>query len=81
MAAGFGRVIMPDALSRKYPNASKEWRWQWVFPQSTLWYNKKTGERGRHHVHESIIQKSVKDAVTKAGLVKRATCHTFRHSL
>ncbi len=77
---GYGKVAMPDALERKYPKANIEWRWQWVFPQSTLWYNKETRERGRHHVHESIIQKSVKDAVTKAGLVKRATCHTFRHS-
>jgi integron integrase len=77
---GLGRVLLPDALARKYPNASKEWRWQWIFPQEKLWQNKKTGERGRHHIDESIIQKSVKDAVTKAGLVKRATCHTFRHS-
>ena len=80
VANGFGRVFLPDALVRKYPNASKEWRWQWVFPQETLWQNKKTDERGRHHIDESIIQKSVKDAVTRAGLVKRATCHTFRHS-
>jgi integron integrase len=80
IAKGFGRVLMPNALARKYPNASKEWRWQWVFPQNTLWHNVKTGEYGRHHIHESLIQKSVKDAVTKAGLVKRATCHTFRHS-
>jgi integron integrase len=77
---GLGRVLLPDALARKYPNASKEWRWQWIFPQNTLWHNIKTGERGRHHVHETLIQKLVKDAVTKAGLVKRATCHTFRHS-
>jgi len=80
IANGFGRVLLPDALVRKYPNASKEWRWQWVFPQETLWQNKKTGERGRHHIDESIIQKSVKDAVARAGLLKRATCHTFRHS-
>lgn len=80
ISRGFGRVLMPDALARKYPNASREWRWQWVFPQETLWQNKKTGERGRHHIDESIIQKSVKDAVAKAELVKRATCHTFRHS-
>lgn len=80
VANGFGRVLLPDALVRKYPNASKEWRWQWVFPQNTLWHNKKTGEHGRHHIHETIIQKLVKDAVVKAGLVKRATCHTFRHS-
>ncbi len=80
IANGFGRVLLPDALARKYPNASKEWRWQWVFPQNALWHNVKTGEHGRHHVHETLVQKLVKDAVTKAGLVKRATCHTFRHS-
>ena len=80
LAKGFGRVLMPDALVRKYPNASKEWRWQWIFPQEKLWHNKRTGEHGRHHIDESIIQKSVKDAVAKTELVKRATCHTFRHS-
>lgn len=58
----------------------KEWRWQWVFPQENRWKNPKTGEEGRHHVHESIIQKAVNVAVRKAGLAKRATCHTFRHS-
>ena len=77
---GYGRVMMPDALARKYPNANKEWRWQWVFPQENLWRNESTGERGRHHVHETIIQRAVHAAVKKAGLVKRATCHTFRHS-
>jgi len=80
LAAGWGRVLMPDALDRKYPNAPKEWRWQWVFPQDNRWRNHETGEEGRHHVHESIIQKAVSGAVKKAGLVKRATCHTFRHS-
>ena len=80
VAKGFGRVLMPEALARKYPNASKEWIWQWIFPQETLWHNKTTGERGRHHLDESIIQKLVKNAVAKAGLIKRATCHTFRHS-
>ncbi|MBN2256083.1 MAG: integron integrase [Deltaproteobacteria bacterium] len=77
---GYGEVFMPYALARKYPNASREWRWQWVFPQEKLWRNEITGERGRHHVHESIIQRTVKDAVAKVGLTKRATCHTFRHS-
>ncbi|MBN1829035.1 MAG: integron integrase [Deltaproteobacteria bacterium] len=77
---GYGRVILPDALARKYPNANKEWRWQWVFPQEKLWRNEITGERGRHHIHESIIQRAVKDAVAKSGLTKRATCRTFRHS-
>lgn len=80
LADGWGRVLMPHALDRKYPNAPKEWRWQWVFPQENRWKNAKTGEEGRHLVHESIIQKAVNGAVKKVGLAKRATCHTFRHS-
>ena len=80
LADGWGRVLLPDALDRKYPNASKDWLWQWVFPQENRWKNQKTGEEGRHHVHESIIQKAVNGAVRKAGFAKRATCHTFRHS-
>jgi len=79
-AYGWGRVLMPEALDRKYPNAAKEWRWQWVFPQQNRWKNARTGEEGRHHVDESILQKSFKKAVIKAGLTKRATCHTLRHS-
>jgi integron integrase len=77
---GGGRVQMPVALDRKYPNAPKEWRWQWVFPQENRWRNAKTGEEGRHHVDESLVQKAVRETVTKARLTKRATCHTFRHS-
>jgi integron integrase len=80
LAAGWGRVMMPDALDRKYPNAPAEWRWQWVFPQENRWRNAKTGEEGRHHVDASILQKAFKLAVGKAGLIKRATCHTLRHS-
>ena len=71
---------MPSALDRKYPNASTDWRWKWVFPQGNRWKNTKTGEQGRHHTDESLVQKAVRDAVTTAGLTKRATCHTFRHS-
>jgi site-specific recombinase XerD len=71
---------MPAALDRKYPNASKEWPWQWVFPQGNRWRNAATGKQGRHHMDESLVQKAVRAAVLKASLVKRATCHTFRHS-
>ena len=77
---GWGRVQMPDALDRKYPNAPTDWRWQWVFPQEHRWTNHKTGQQGRHHVHESIVQKAVAQAVRDAGLTRRASCHTFRHS-
>ena len=80
LADGWGRVRMPDALDRKYPNAPAEWRWQWVFPQENRWKNIRTGEEGRHHVHETILQRAVKEAVRKAGIVKHASCHTFRHS-
>ena len=77
---GWGRVQIPTALDRKYPNAPTDWRWQWLFPQESRWFNPQTKEQGRHHVDESLIQKAVRDAVAKAGLTKRATCHTFRHS-
>jgi len=77
---GWGRVHMPDALDRKDPNAPATWRWQWVFPPENRWTNHETGQQGRHHVHESIVQKAVAQAVRDAGLTKRATCHTFRHS-
>ncbi len=77
---GYGRVLMPYALERKYPNAARNWKWQWVFPQACRWRNRNTGEKGRHHIDESIIQRAVREAVTRACLTKRASCHTFRHS-
>jgi integron integrase len=77
---GFGRVAMPYALAQKYPNAASDWRWQWVFPQQRRWRDLQTGHQGRHHMDASIIQRAVKEAVRQAGLTKRATCHTFRHS-
>jgi integron integrase len=80
LAEGWGRVILPDALDRKYPNAPHEWRWQWVFPQATRWKNTRTGEQGRHHVHETVLQRAVKGAAHRSGMVKRVSCHTLRHS-
>jgi integron integrase len=80
LAEGFGRVQMPYAMARKYPNASAEWVWQFVFPQEHRWVNPLTGRQGRHHVDESSIQKAVHQAVRRAGITKRATCHTLRHS-
>jgi len=77
---GLGRVRMPDALDRKYRNASADWRWQWVFPQENRWTNAQTKQQGRYHIDASLVQRAVRDAVTKAGLTKRVTCHTFRHS-
>jgi integron integrase len=80
LADGYGRVQLPDALDRKYPAAAAEWRWQWVFPQEKRWLNRKTAEQGRHHVHETIVQRSVRDAVRRSEVVKHAGCHTLRHS-
>jgi integron integrase len=80
VAEGFGRVELPHALDRKYPNAPTEWRWQWVFPQRSRWRDPKTGRQGRHHCDPSILQRAVREAVRRSGVTKRATCHTFRHS-
>jgi len=80
LAEGWGRVQLPGALGLKYPNAPADWRWQWVFPQQRRWRNPQTGEQGRHHVHETIIQRAMKEAVRRAGIDKHASCHTLRHS-
>lgn len=80
LAAGWGRVVMPDALARKYPKADREWAWQWVFPQQNRWQDRTSGTQGRHHLDPSVVQKAVKRAVAEAGLTKAASCHTFRHS-
>jgi len=77
---GAGWVELPGALLRKYPNAGREWAWQWVFPATRFYLDRLTGQRRRHHLHESVLQRAVKDAVRAAGLAKPATCHTFRHS-
>jgi integron integrase len=75
-----GWVELPWALARKYPNAGREWAWQWVFPATRIYVDRETGQRRRHHLHESVLQRAVKEAVRRAGIAKRATCHTFRHS-
>ena len=80
LAEGYGRVQVSYALARKYPNAGQEWIWQWVFPQENRWINPGSGQQGRHHMDESLVQKAVKAAVRRAGISKRATCHTLRHS-
>ena len=80
LSEGWGRVQLPDALDRKYPNALTDWRRQWVFPQESRWKNPTTSQQGRHHVHETILQRAVKDAVRNANIVKHAGSHTFRHS-
>jgi integron integrase len=77
---GLGRVALPNALERKYPNAGREWAWQWVFPAPQHYTDRITGEKRRHHLHESVLQRAVRDAVVKASIAKPASCHTFRHS-
>ena len=73
-------VYLPDALSRKYPNAPKEWKWQYVFPSSRLSIDPRNQHCRRHHIHENNLQKSIKKAAEKAGLTKRVNCHALRHS-
>ena len=80
LRVGLGRAPLPGALVRKYPNAEREWGWQWVFPASSHYLDRRTGIRHRHHLHESVIQRAVHEAVRRAGLAKPAASHTFRHS-
>lgn len=80
LAAGGGYVRLPYALERKSPAAAREWSWQFVFPASRCWRDPVTGHLFRHHLHETAVQRAVKTAVGRAGITKRATCHTFRHS-
>ncbi len=77
---GRGRAPLPGALVRKYPNAPKEWRWQWIFPATRFYREDVTGMMYRHHLHESVVQRSVKEAVRAARIHKPASCHTLRHS-
>lgn len=77
---GLGCVALPNALERKYPNAGKEWAWQWVFPATSHYTDRITGEQRRHHLHESVLQRGFKEARLKAGISKPASCHTLRHS-
>lgn len=77
---GGGYVTLPKALRRIYPNADRAWGWQWVFPAHRQYVGREAGCRSRHHLDESVLQRAVKDAATRAGVHKRVTCHTFRHS-
>ena len=76
----YAGASLPYALERKYPNAPKEWGWQYVFPASRRCADPRWGLTRRHHLHESVLQRSVKDALRNAGIAKLAGCHTFRHS-
>lgn len=80
LGRGAGFVLLPDALERKYPQATREWGWQWVFPATRLHRDLRTARVGRHHFHESAMQRVFREAVRAAGLSKPASCHTLRHS-
>lgn len=77
---GYGAAPLPGALGRKYPGASREWRWQWVFPQARRWRDSSSKKQGRHHIDPTLLQRAIRRAVDKSGLTKRISCHTFRHS-
>ncbi|HWB80556.1 MAG TPA: integron integrase, partial [Nannocystaceae bacterium] len=80
LAAGAGWVELPYAIGRKLPSAGRDWRWQWVFAATRKYVHEETGQVRRHHLHETLVQREIRDAVRRAGLPKRATCHTLRHS-
>ncbi len=77
---GLGSVFLPNALARKYPRADRQWSWQYVFPAAAVSRDPWSGLKRRHHLDESIIQRSIKAAVSRAGVHKPATSHTLRHS-
>ena len=80
VAEGAGCVELPGALDLKYPNAGREWAWQWVFPAIRGYEDPQTGQRRRHHLHETMVQRAFKEAVGGAGMTKPGSCHTLRHS-
>ncbi len=77
---GHGAVHLPTALARKYPNAAREWVWQFIFPAAKRSCDPRSGLTLRHHIGDWVLQNAVKEAVRKAGIQKAASCHTFRHS-
>ncbi len=80
LAAGYGRVSLPDALARKYPHAAAEWRWQFVFPAARMCRDERWGPPSRYRLHESAVQRAVAEASRLARIEKRVSCHVFRHS-
>jgi integron integrase len=77
---GIDHVSLPYALKKKYPNAGKELKWQFIFASKNLSREPGTGNIGRHHLHEKSVQRTIRNAIKQAGILKHATCHTFRHS-
>jgi len=77
---GHGQVSLPNALERKYPNAAREWKWQYIFPSVRISEDPVSGEKRRHHMDPSVLRKAVSKSARQAGIQKKVTCHTFRHS-
>lgn len=80
LEAGGGAVALPDSLATKYPNAAREWPWQWVFPAARRHVVRDTGQLRRHHLDPSVMQRAMTAAVRRSGISRRASCHTLRHS-
>lgn len=80
LAEGRGEVVLPDALARKYPAAGREWGWQFVFPSGRLSVDPRSGVSRRHHLHEDSVQKAIRAGVLRAGIERKASCHSLRHS-
>ncbi|GAB6194586.1 hypothetical protein JCM39068_43420 [Desulfocastanea catecholica] len=80
LASKYSGVFLVTAFDKKYPNAAKEFIWQWLFPANDLTRVPETGEYKRYHLHETVVQKAIKESVGRTTLCKRATAHTFRHS-
>lgn len=77
---GYGSVYLPNALARKYPNAARQLGWQYVFPARNLSRDPRSGEKRRHHIDQSVVNKAIKSAVRSLDISKRVSAHTFRHS-
>ena len=80
LADGGGAAQLRDGMNKRSSETVKDFRRQWLFPQENRWINEKSGQQGRYHIDESILQKAVKAAVRETGIIKNASCHTFRHS-
>jgi integron integrase len=80
LMSGFGAVYLPDALAKIYPNAPREWIWQYIFPSNRLSIDPRSGKTRRHHLHENTLQNAIKKAARKAQISKIVTSHTLRHS-
>ena len=80
LSRGFGGVFLPEAITRKYPGAERDWGWQYVFPADRISTDPRTGVERRHHLHETVVQRALRWAVLQTGISRRVSCHTFRHS-